>query len=74
MVQPSYLLQKSAGPSPARILFDQRIVPGAINAAGAAEALIERLAVYTRKSPLSALAVGLAVGGALGCLAARRKR
>lgn len=74
MVQPSYLLRKPPRPSTAKILFDQRIVPGAINAAGAVEAGVERIVTFTSRSPMVALATSLIAGAALGWHFGRPKR
>lgn len=56
-----YLLKKTRGPYAATHFFNTRVLPGAVNAAGAAEVALERAAPATRLRPALLLALGSAV-------------
>ena len=62
MVSKSYMLEKKRPPSELRLVIDQRLIPAAIDVAGAIEAALERVAVRARQQP--ATAVGAALTGA----------
>ena len=57
-----------------KALFDDVIVPTAVNAAGELGAVVDRVAAHTRKSPGPALAASLVIGAALGWLVARPRQ
>ena len=61
-------------PSSTKALFDDVIVPSAVNAAGELGAVVDRVAAHTRKSPGPALAASLVIGAALGWLVARPRQ
>jgi len=69
MVLTRYLLDQPAPRSSAKLFFDQQVMPGLINTAGAIEGLAERLAVTTRRQPLRTMAAGLVAGIVLGAFA-----
>jgi hypothetical protein len=60
MVAHDYLLDKPPAPSKLQRLLTQRIVPGAIDAAGCVEAGLEHISEVTKRQP--AVGLGLAVG------------
>jgi uncharacterized membrane protein len=60
--------------SSTKALFDEVIVPTAVNAAGEVGAAVDRVAAYSRKSPGPALAASLVLGTALGWLLGRPKQ
>ena len=72
-----YMLRKDAGPSAAKLLFDTRAVPLAVNMAGSLEVALNRAAARSGLRPSLILAV-LAGAGALAVLrlvrASRRTR
>ncbi len=61
-----YELAKPARPSKAWVGFNQRVLPVAINAAGAVEGVLEQVAVLTRRAPGTAVFMGVAFGWAVG--------
>ncbi len=73
MVDRDYMLKKGAGPSASKVFLDQTIVPIAINAAGAVEGVLERVAVRVRRMPVTALAAGLGTGTLVTLLAVPRR-
>ena len=69
MVGRAYLLAKRRPPTALKRAIDQRMIPAAIDAAGALEAVLERISVSATRQPITAL--GAAFGlGLLGCLLA----
>jgi hypothetical protein len=56
-----YLLKKTRGPYAATHFFNTRVVPGAVNTAGAVEVALDRAARATRLRPALLLALGSAV-------------
>ncbi|WP_250265916.1 hypothetical protein [Rhodovastum atsumiense] len=62
LVQDGYLLDKPSPPSQPKLFFDQRVIPAAIDAAGAVEAVLERLAVRTRQRPVMVLGMAMGAG------------
>ncbi len=73
MVSRDYMLKKGAGPSGAKVFLDQKVVPAAINAAGAVEGVLELLAVRVRRMPVAALAAALGTGTLVTLLAVPRR-
>ncbi len=73
MVSRDYLLKKGAGPSAPKLFLDQTIIPAAIDAAGAVEGVLERVAVRVRRMPVAALAAALGTGTLVTLLAVPRR-
>ncbi len=73
MVSRAYLLDKPGGPSTPKLFLDQTIMPILINAAGAVEGLLERVAVRTRKRPIHTLGAALGLGTLTMLLAVPRR-
>jgi hypothetical protein len=79
MVDRSYLLNRPPRPSGLKRYVDQEVIPLAIDAAGALEAVLERLSRRAAAQPLTAAAAAFGIG-LLGCLVgaqalcARRER
>lgn len=73
MVSQSYVLEKPPPPSAAKVFFDQRVMPVAIDAAGAVEARVERLAGHARRQPIVAVSVAIGVGVLLSMLMGRAR-
>ena len=63
MITRDYLLEKPRGPSAAKVFLDQRVIPAAIDAAGACEVALERASQRT------GLSVPVLLAGAGGLLA-----
>jgi hypothetical protein len=74
MIDRSYMLEKPAGPSPAKRYLDQIVVPFAMDVAGAGEVAVQNLSQRTGVRP--AVLVGGMAGGValLLVLAVRRGR
>jgi hypothetical protein len=64
MVDRNYLLRKPPPPPSWKRFLDLTVLPAMIDTAGAAEGLLERIAVQGRQRP--ALATGMAFGLACG--------
>ncbi|HEY0425662.1 MAG TPA: hypothetical protein VGC82_20255 [Rhodopila sp.] len=64
MVDRNYLLRKPPPPPPWKQFLDLTVLPAMIDAAGAVEGLLERVAVQGRQRP--ALTTGMALGLACG--------
>ena len=73
MVGRDYLLKKGAGPSAPKLFLDQKVIPQAIDAAGAVESLVERVAVRVRRMPVTALAAAIGTGTLVTLLAVPRR-
>ena len=73
MIDRDYLLKKGAGPSAPKLFLDQKVIPMAIDAAGAVEGVLERVAVRVRRRPVSALAAALGTGTLVTLLAVPRR-
>ena len=73
MVGRDYMLKKGAGPSAPKVFLDQKVVPAAIDAAGAVEGVLELLAVRVRRTPVAALAAALGAGTLVTLLAVPRR-
>ncbi len=73
MVDRDYMLKKGAGPSAPKVFLDQTIVPALINAAGAVEGVLERVAVRVRRMPVAALAAAVGTGTLVTLLAVPRR-
>ncbi len=73
MVDRDYMLKKGAGPSAPKVFLDQKVVPAAINAAGAVEGVLERVAVRVRRMPVAALAAALGTGTLMMLLTVPRR-
>ena len=73
MVGRDYMLKKGAGPSAPKVFLDQKMLPVAINAAGAVEGVLEKLAVRVRRKPVVALAAALGTGTLVTLLAVPRR-
>ena len=63
MIDRSYMLDQPPPPSALKQFLDLKLIPIAIDATGALEILVERIAVQGRQRPIAA--VGMAFG--LGC-------
>ena len=73
MVSSAYLVDKPNGPSSAKVILDQMIIPALIDIAGDMEAMLERLSTRTRSAP--GVALGTAFGlGVIVSLALRSRR
>ena len=72
MVDRGYMVEKPPGPGTLKVYFDQAVFPVLINAAGAVEAVVERVVVRTRERPATTLGMALAVGCGVGLLGRRR--
>jgi hypothetical protein len=68
-----YLLEKPAPPAPWKQYLDLTVLPAVIDAAGAFESVVERVAVHTRKHPLTTFSLALGFGCGLGLATGRRK-
>ena len=73
MISRDYLLKKEGGPSAPKLFLDQKVIPVAIDAAGAVEGALERVAVRVRRMPVSALAAALGTGTLVTLLAVPRR-
>lgn len=71
MVGKSYMLASKAAPSGLRLAIDQRVIPAAIDLAGAVEGVLERAVVRTRQQPATAVGAALATTVLLGMLTRR---
>ncbi len=60
MVDKTYMLEKPPGPSAFKLFLDQRVLPLAIDVAGAGEVAVQRLSRRTGVPP--ALLIGAAAG------------
>jgi hypothetical protein len=67
MIDRDYLLRKPPPPKPWKQFLDLTVLPAMIDAAGAVEGLLERVAVQGRQRPFvtTGMALGLACGLAL---------
>ena len=72
MVDRGYMVEQPLGPGPWKVYLDQTVFPVLIDAAGAVEAVVERVVVRTRERPATALGVALVVGCGVGLLRRRR--
>jgi predicted secreted protein len=68
MVTSRYALQKPRAPSPAARYLHWNAVPSIINALGAIEAQVERLAVTVRRAPAPTLAAAFTAAFVLALL------
>ena len=73
MVSRDYMLKKEGGPSAPKLFLDQKVIPAAIDAAGAVEGVLERVAVRVRRMPVAALAAALGTGTLVTLLAVPRR-
>ena len=73
MIDRDYLLKKGGGPSAPKLFLDQRVIPLAIDAAGAVEGALERVAVRVRRMPVAALIAALGSGTLITLLALPRR-
>ena len=73
MISRDYLLKKEGGPSAPKLFLDQTVIPMAIDAAGAVEGALERVAVRVRRMPVSALMAALGSGTLITLLALPRR-
>jgi len=71
MVSATYLVDKPAAPSELARVFHQRVLPPVIDAAAQVEAVLERVAQTTRRSPVKALGVAFGIGLLLSMLRPR---
>ncbi|GAC1344335.1 MAG: hypothetical protein NVSMB18_21780 [Acetobacteraceae bacterium] len=62
MVDSSYVLDTPPPASPLKQQFDQVVIPAAINAVGAVEVALERVAAGVRQTPVMAACIALGVG------------
>jgi hypothetical protein len=74
MVSKAYLLEKPAAPSAGKLFLDQHLIPLMIDAAGAVEQELERVAGIARAAPLASLAAALGVGWILRTVLAKTKQ
>lgn len=70
MVDRSYMLDQPPGPGRAKVAFDQRVVPMAIDAAGWVEGGLERVLAAVRRTPYT----GLLIAAGLGFVLAQSRR
>lgn len=56
-----YLMKKPPRPSAAKVFFDRRFIPRAVNITGSAEAALERVATRTSIRPLLILSYSAAM-------------
>jgi hypothetical protein len=73
MVSPDYLAGKTADPSRLKHVFEQRLLPVAIDAAGSVEAALEGVARRTRRQPAVALGLACSASLLLSMLMIRRR-
>ena len=73
MIDRDYLLKKESGPSALKVFFNQKVVPAAINLAGAVEGILEQVAIQVRRKPMPALAAALGTGTLITLLAVPRR-
>ena len=71
MVGQDYMLEQPPAPPAWKQFIDLEIIPACANAFGAAEAVLERIAVRGRTRPLLALRVAFGIGMGLGALLRR---
>jgi hypothetical protein len=66
-IGPDYMLRKPSGPSAPKLFFDAKVVPMAVNVAGAMEVVLDRASVRTGVRPALLLTglLGLASAGLL---------
>jgi hypothetical protein len=78
MVAPAYMIERRPPPGEAKRIFDQKVVPAAINAAGAMEAVVELAACSIRRNPITgccaAFLVGVVAARIIPMLSASRSR
>ena len=74
MVSQAYMLHRPGAPSALKRFVDQRAFPVAINALGAVEARVERVAARSRRSPLAVLSLAAGCGAALALAVCSRRR
>ncbi len=74
MVEVGYLIDDPGPPSSLRRFINQRLVPPAIDAAGAVESAIYELGEQVRARPAACLAAAAALGLVAGLLVFRRSR
>jgi hypothetical protein len=73
MIEDRYLSGKSPAPSKLKQLFDEHVIPVAIDAAGSVEAVLERLGQSTRRQPIVALGLAVGAGFLLSMLRGERR-
>lgn len=77
MVSVSYMIDKPGAPSELRTYVNQRVIPAAIDAAGAVESAVYELGEKVRAQPattlLTAGALGLVLGAFVFSLNRRRR-
>jgi hypothetical protein len=74
MIKSHYLLEKPAAPSAPKLLLDQRVMLALIDSAARVEAVLERVALRTKRAPLPSV-FGMMLGATLlGYAVARRWR
>ncbi len=71
MVSATYFIDKPAGPSELARVVHQRVQPPVIDAAAQVEAVLERVAQTTRRSPFTALGIALGTGFLVSALRSR---
>jgi ElaB/YqjD/DUF883 family membrane-anchored ribosome-binding protein len=74
MVEVSYLIDRPGPPSGLKSFINQRMVPPAIDAAGAVESAVYELGEQVRAQPVASLAVAAALGFVAGTLIFRLSR
>ena len=73
MAKPHYMLEKPSRPSRSRTVLNQGLIPALINVSGAAETVLERMAVVARRSPIMALGIAGGAGALLSVLLPRSR-
>lgn len=73
MIGPRYMLHKPSGPSAPKVFLDQKVVPAMIDASGALEGVLERVAVAARRMPIATLAASLGIGTLVTLLTVPRR-
>jgi LPXTG-motif cell wall-anchored protein len=74
MVSVGYLIDNPGPPSGLKSFVNQRLMPPAIDAAGAVESAVYELSEYVRAQPNTSLLAAGALGMVAGALVFRRSR
>ena len=74
MVSVGYMIDNAGPPSPFRSFVNRRVVPSAIDAAGAVESAVYELSEHVRSEPKTSLLAAGALGLLAGALMFRRSR
>jgi hypothetical protein len=72
MINPNYLLHRPGAPSAPKRFLDRQVIPLLIDAAGALETTVERMAIGVRQSPGRSMGIAMGAGMLLSFLLPRR--